>query len=160
MLYKDSNLTKLFKELAENLDYLQLDYNNIAMACFSAINELDNNQCISDVVCNMSMALQKIIDVVNELATRTKKADKIRVHPRNTDDKDYCTVPDLTNIYTNISGEAIRKACKEGRLQHKKGTGKNKYLIKKSDFETYIKSAKGKNAKNNISLELNHCCCA
>ena len=148
MIYKETNLTKLFKELAIHSDYSQLDDNNITMACYSAINEMEDKHCISDVIFKMSMALQTITRVVNELASKTKKADKARMRTCDSDNMDYCTVCDLLKLHTNISGEAIRKACKEGRLNFKQGKGKNKYLIKKSDFDTYIMSAKGKNQKN------------
>lgn len=160
MKYKEHNLIDIFKKLADNSDNLQLDENNISMACFVAISEMEDKQCMSDVIFNMSMKLQTIIKAVNDLATRTKKADKVKIHPCNPNEKDYCTIPDLTNIYTNISGQAIRKACIEGRLNYKKGTNKNKYLIKREDFETYMMSAKGKKPKSNIRLELNHSCCA
>lgn len=160
MIYKETNLTKLFKELAIHSDYSQLDDNNITMACYSAINEMEDKHCISDVIFKMSMSLQRITKVVNELASKTKKADKARMRPCDSDNKDYCTIPDLTELYTNISGQAIHKACIEGRLNYKEGEGKNKYLIKKCDFETYIMSAKGKKQKSSLKLELKHSCCA
>lgn len=153
MLYKETHQANLFKELAMlaiNSDYPQLDDNNITAACFGAINEMEDKQCISDVIFKMSMTLQTITKVINELVTRTKKADKARMCPNNID-KDYYNIPNLAEEY-HISGQAIRKACKEGRLNFKQGKGKNKYLIKKSDFETYMLSAKGKKHKSDLSL--------
>lgn len=148
MKYKESNTTRIFSEYLkyaiENKG--EFNTNNITMACYASLNEIDTNHNIAEVVFNMQSDFEFILNVIETIAKDIDKQQKIDSpnHKSSFEGNDYFTIPEIALNY-NITEQAIRKACKEGRLNYKKGFGKNKYLITKQDIKQYMASAKGKN---------------
>ena len=147
MKQKDNNLTQFFSEYLkftlENEG--KFNVNNITMACYGALNELDTCYNIAEVSLNMRNDMEIVLMAIEKIAKDTNKQQRIDTQNNNSaikGDSKY-TIPEIEKEY-HISGQAIRKACKEGRLSYEKGYGKNKYLISKNDIMTYMVSAKGK----------------
>lgn len=142
MIHKDNNLTQFFTDYLNNKS--ELNATNITMACFSALNGIDDSLNLAEVVFNMRNDFEYINKVIDDLAR------KININSKNYGTKeqrqskeDYYTIPQIQSIY-GISQQAIRKACTEKRIAFKEGLGKSKYLISKADIDTYMTSAKGK----------------
>lgn len=150
MIHKDNNLTQFFTDYLNNRS--ELNATNITMACFSALNGIDDSLNVAEVVFNMRNDFEYINKVIDSLA---RSINKNNVNYENTKQRksatslEYLTIPEIHSIYA-ISQQAIRKACKEGRIPFKEGLGKNKYLITKTDIETYMAHAKGKASNTKI----------
>ena len=144
MKQKDNNLTQFFTEyLTQRIgSKSQLNATSITMACYSALNNVDSDVNLAEALFNMRTDFEYIYGVIDGLArtvtrdTRYTKADKQVA-------EGYYTIAEVASIYP-ISSQAVRKACREGRLPYKDGTGKNKYLIGTADIDLYMKHAKGK----------------
>lgn len=142
MTNNENNLTQFFTDYLNNKS--ELTATNITMACYSALNGIDSSLNVAEVVFNMRNDFEYINKVIGDLARsininvkcydKASKSESIR---------DYYTIPEIQGVY-GISQQAIRKACNEDRLPFKEGQGKNKYLIRKADIDTYMTSAKGK----------------
>ena len=149
MSNKESNYTQFFTDyLSTRLDNRsELNATNIMMACYSALNDIDNSLNMAEVVFNMRNDFEYIYKVIDDLARNINKncnAYDSTYQRKSTTTLEYLTIPEIHSIY-GISQQAIRKACVENRLPHKKGTGKNKYLIAKADAELYVAHSKRKN---------------
>lgn len=147
MRYKESNLTQFFTDYLINKS--ELNATNITMACFSALNSIDDSLNLAEVVFNMRNDFEYINKVIDDLARSINKNEKYyegNVQKKSATSLEYLTIPEIQSIYS-ISQQAIRKACNEGRLPFKEGTGKNKYLIAKSDAELYVAHSKSTNYK-------------
>ncbi len=149
MSNKESNYTQFFTDyLSTRLDNRsELNATNIMMACYSALNDIDNSLNMAEVVFNMRNDFEYIYKVIDDLAR------SININYNNYDSTkqrksattlEYLTIPEIRSIY-GISQQAIRKACVNGRLPYQEGTGKNKYLITKADAELYVAHSKRKN---------------
>lgn len=142
MTHKENNLTQFFTDYLNNNS--ELNATNITMACYSAINEADSSLNVAEFVFNMRNGFEYIFKVIDNMARELSKNDKmIQVKPEN----DHYTIPEISKIYS-VSQTAVRKACIEGRLPFKKGSGKCQYLVSKSDMETYASHAKFKKNQN------------
>lgn len=145
MINRDNNLTNSFQEY---LNYASsnnnLSDNTIIMSIYGALNEMDKDEDIVKLLRNMSRDYEHICMVLTVVARDFCKNQKYELinHGKDANDKVF-TPQEIASIYS-ISEQAIRKACKEGRLPFEKGMGKNKYLIKKDDIEKYMHTAKGK----------------
>jgi MinD superfamily P-loop ATPase len=142
MTNRENNLTQFFTDYLNNKS--ELTATNITMACYSALNGIDDSLNVAEVVFNMRNDFEYISKVVDDLA-RSININVKRYGKENKSEsiEDNYTIPEIQSIYA-ISQQAIRKACNEGRLPFKEGQGKNKYLIRKVDIDTYMTSAKGK----------------
>ena len=144
MTNKESNLTQFFTDYLNNKS--ELTATNIIMACYGALNDTDCSLNMAEVVFNMRNGLEYIYKVIDDLARNINKNinniayDDIKQRKSATT-LEYLTIPEMHSIYS-ISQQAIRKACNEGRLPYKKGLGKNKYLITKTDAELYVNKSK------------------
>ena len=150
MTHKESNLTQFFADYLNNKS--ELTATNITMACYSALNDADSSLSVAEVVFNMRNDLEYICKVVDDLARQLNKKINNCIYgnvqqKESTMTQEYLTIPEIQSIYS-ISQQAIRKACKEGRLPYKEGKGKNKYIIAKADIELYFAHAKGKHCDN------------
>lgn len=144
MTNRESNLTQFFTDYLNNKS--ELTATNIIMACYSALNDTDCSLNMAEVVFDMRNGLEYIYKVIDDLARSINKNEKYyegNVQKKSATSLEYLTIPEIQSIYS-ISQQAIRKACNEGRLPFKEGTGKNKYLIAKSDAELYVAHSKSK----------------
>ncbi len=145
MINRDNNLTNLFQEY---LNYassnISLSDNTIKMSLYGALNERDVNENTVKLMLKMICDYERIGKVLTAVANEICKNEKNELisHRIDADDERY-SPKEISEIY-QISEQAIRKACKEGRLSYEKGKGKIKYLIKKSDASRYMQTAKGK----------------
>lgn len=147
MTNRESNLTQFFTDYLNNKS--ELTATNIIMACYSALNDTDSSLNMAEVVFDMRNGLEYIYKVIDDLARSINKNEKYyegNVQKKSATSLEYLTIPEIQSIYS-ISQQAIRKACNEGRLPFKEGTGKNKYLIAKSDAELYVAHSKSTNYK-------------
>ena len=138
MINREYNLTQFFTDYLNNKS--ELNATNIKMACYSALNSIDSTLNVAEVVFNMRNDFEYINKVIDDLARSINKSEKGyegNVQKKSATSLEYLTIPEIQSIYS-ISQQAIRKACNEGRLPFKEGTGKNKYLIAKSDAELYV----------------------
>lgn len=146
MKYKDNNLTRFFSEYLTHYSERtnELNATDITMACYGALNEVDADINLAEVIFDMRSDFEYMYKVLDDIARRTFKNESTdkRNQSKPTPD-DYYTIPEAASVY-NISQQAIRKACKAKRLPYKEGSGKNKYLIRKADIELYMSHAKGK----------------
>ena len=147
MKYKDKNLTRFFSEYLTHHSECteELNATDITLACYGALNEVDADLNLADVIYDMRSDFEYIYKVIEKLARdiiKNESSDK-RNHRKSTPNDEYYTIPEAASFY-NISQQAIRKACNEKRLPYKEGSGKNKYLIRKADIELYMSHAKGK----------------
>ena len=146
MTNKENNLTQFFTEYLSTRLGAKSELNaiNIIMACYSALNSIDNSLNVAEVVFDMRNDFEYIYKVIDDLARNINKKEKAYDKKSKSESiEDYYTIPEIQGVY-GISQQAIRKACNEGRLPFKEGQGKNKYLIQKADIDTYMTSAKGK----------------
>ena len=144
MINKEYNLTQFFTDYLNNKS--ELNATNIKMACYSALNDIDSSLNVAEVVFNMRNDFEYINKVIDDLARSINKSEKCYerdVKKKSATSLEYLTIPEIQSNYS-ISQQAIRKACNEGRLPFKEGTGKNKYLIAKSDAELYVAHSKSK----------------
>lgn len=115
-------------------------------ACYSALNDTDSNLNMAEVIFNMRNDFEYINKVIDNLARsiniNSNAYGNIKQRKSATT-LEYLTIPQIQSIY-GISQQAIRKACTEKRIPFQKGLGKNKYLIAKTDIDTYMSHAKGK----------------
>ena len=142
MKHKDNNLTQFFTHYLNNKS--ELTATNITMACYSALNDTDCSLNMAEVVFNMRNDLEYIYKVIDNLARSINKnfnAYDNTKQRKSTTTLEYLTIPEIHSIY-GISQQAIRKACNKGRLPYKEGSGKNKYLIAKTDAELYVACSK------------------
>lgn len=147
MKYRENNLTQFFTNyLTHRLVHKAvLNATNITIACYGALNEIDESLNIAEVVFNLRTDFEYIFKVIDSLARDiVKNENKNGVNEsKPTENIEYYTIPQVANLYS-ISQQAIRRACTEKRLPFKNGQGKNKYLIRKADVELYVAHAKGK----------------
>lgn len=142
MVNKENNLTQFFTDYLNNKS--ELNATNITMACYSALNDIDSSLNVAEVVYNMRNDFEYINKVIDDLARNINtNSKKHGTKEQSKSIEDYYTIPQIQGIY-GISQQAIRKACNEGRLSFKEGRGKNKYLIRNVDIDTYMSSAKVK----------------
>lgn len=143
MSNKEYNLTQFFTDYLNNKS--ELNATNIKMACYSALNSIDSTLNVAEVVFNMRNDFEYINKVIDDLARSiNKNVDYENIKQRKSATSWEClTIPEIHSIY-GISQQAVRKACKEGRIHYKEGFGKNKYLIAKVDIELYMAHAKSK----------------
>jgi len=144
MINREYNLTQFFTDYLNNKS--ELNATNIKMACYSALNSIDSTLNVAEVVFNMRNDFEYINKVIDDLARSINKSEKGyegNVQKKSATSLEYLTIPEIQSIYS-ISQQAIRKACNEGRLPFKKGTGKNKYLIAQNDIELYVANSKSK----------------
>ena len=144
MINREYNLTQFFTDYLNNKS--ELNATNIKMACYSALNSIDSTLNVAEVVFNMRNDFEYINKVIDDLARSINKSEKGyegNVQKKSATSLEHLTIPEIQSIYS-ISQQAIRKACNEGRLPFKEGTGKNKYLIAKSDAELYVAHSKRK----------------
>lgn len=143
MCNKEYNLTQFFTDYLNNKS--ELNATNIKMACYSALNSIDSSLNVAEVVYNMRNDFEYINKVIDDLARSINKSNSYEnIKQRKPASSWEClTIPEIHSIY-GISQQAIRKACKEGRIPFKEGFGKNKYLIAKVDVELYMAHAKSK----------------
>ena len=156
MKYKDMNLTRFFSEyLTHHSERTKgLNATDIALACYGALNEVDADLNLADVIYDMRSDFEYIYKVIEKLAgdiIKNESSDK-RNQRKQTPNDEYYTIPEAASVY-NITQQAIRKACKEKRLPYKDGCGKNKYLIRKADIDLYMSHAKGKTMLTDIQRE-------
>lgn len=146
MINREYNLTQFFTDYLNNKS--ELNATNITMACYSALNDIDSNLNMAEVVFNMRNDFEYINKVIDDLARSINKSvDYENIKQRKSATSWEClTIPEIHSIY-GISQQAVRKACKEGRIPYKEGFGKNKYLITKVDVELYMAHAKSKKNK-------------
>ncbi len=147
MKYKDMNLTRFFSEyLTHHSERTKgLNATDITLACYGALNEVDADLNLADVIYDMRSDFEYIYKVIEKLARdiiKNESTDK-RIQRKRTPNDEYYTIPEAASVY-NISQQAIRKACNERRLPYKEGIGKNKYLISKADIELYMTHVKRK----------------
>ena len=153
MKQRDNNLTKFFCEyLTQRVESkAHLSASSITMACYSAMNELDTDINIAEVVSDMRSDFDYILEVLDNMARGLFKEQKISKSGRQADKPgELYTINEIACLYP-ISSQAIRQACRNGRLSYTPGYGKDKYLISKPDIELYMKHAKGKNFNNSNS---------
>lgn len=155
MIKKENNLTQFFTEyLSKRLGaQVELNTTNITMACYSALNGIDDSLSVAEVVFEMRNDFECIYKVIDNLARDINK--NINVYDRTKQRKsattlELLTIPEIHCIY-GISQQAMRKACVEKRISYREGTGKNKYLITKADVEMYVKCSKHKHKETAIS---------
>ena len=143
MTNRENNLTQFFTDYLNNKS--ELNATNILMACYSALNVIDDSLNLAEVVFNMRNDFEYINKVIDDLARSINKSGNYeRIKQRKSASSWEClTIPEIHSLY-GISQQAVRKACKEGRLPFKEGFGKNKYLIAKVDIELYMVHAKNK----------------
>jgi len=145
MINRENNLTNSFQEY---LNYAScnnnLSDNTIIMSIYGALNEMDEDENMVKLLQNMIHDYEYISTVLTVVAKDICKNEKYELvnHRKEANDKVY--TPQETAAIYPITEQAIRKACKEGRLPFEKGKGKNKYLIKKDDVDKYMQTAKGK----------------
>ncbi len=143
MTHKENNLTQFFTYYLNNKS--EINATNITMACYGALNDTDCSLNMAEVVFNMRNDLEYIYKVIDDLARQLNKNINSNHHANNEQRQpikaELLTIPEIQNIYS-ISQQAIRKACKEGRLPFKEGVGKNKYLIAKTDADLYMLHSK------------------
>ncbi len=102
----------------------------------------------------MIMDYERISEVITTIVKEMGKNAKIEsIKQKKLLTDKWVTSKEATEIY-DISEQAIRKACREGRLSYEKGTGKNKYLIKKEDIATVISTC-AKVERDSIKFRLN-----
>lgn len=146
MTYKETNLTGVFKEYLRRCieGNLELSTNNITLAFYSALNELDNTIDLAEVMVRFITDFDYITKTIDYLARKTFKEwryEQMKVEPYKKENH-YYTIPEITAIY-HISGAAIRRACILGRLPYKEKIGvKCKYSISKADIEQYMSTSK------------------
>lgn len=143
MTNRENNLTQFFTDYLNNKS--ELNATNILMACYSALNVIDDSLNLAEVVFNMRNDFEYINKVIDDLARSINKSGNYEsIKQRKSASSWEClTIPEIHSLY-GISQQAVRKACKEGRLPFKEGFGKNKYLIAKADIELYMVHAKNK----------------
>ena len=142
MKHSENNLTQFFTDYLNNKS--ELNATNITMACFSALNGIDDSLNVAEVIFNMRNDFEYINKVIDDLARKINiKSKNCGTKEQSKSIEDYYTIPQIQGIYC-ISQQAIRKACTEKRIPFKKGFGRNKYLISKADIDTYMTHAKGK----------------
>ena len=147
MKQKDNNLTQFFAEYLTQRagSKFQLNATSITMACWSALNDVDSDLNLAEVIFNMRSDFEYIYGVIDSLArTVTKDSEHGSARQQSHTSVEYFTIPEIASVYP-ISAQAVRKACRQGKLPFKSGTGKDKYLISKADMELYMVHAKGKN---------------
>ena len=148
MTNRDINLTTSFAEylnIASNIE--EISETNITMSFYSALNELNVDIDPLIIAQKMIMDYERISEVITTIVKEMGKNAKIEsIKQKKLLTDKWVTSKEATEIY-DISEQAIRKACREGRLSYEKGTGKIKYLIKKEDIAKYMQSAKGKSSK-------------
>ena len=148
MTNRDINLTTSFAEylnIASNIE--EISETNITMSFYSALNELNVDIDPLIIAQKMIMDYERISEVITTIVKEMGKNAKIEsIKQKKLLTEKWVTSKEATEIY-DISEQAIRKACREGRLSYEKGTGKIKYLIKKEDIAKYMQSAKGKSSK-------------
>lgn len=151
MKHRENNLTQFFSDyLTHRLDNkAELNANNITIACYGALSEIDESLNIAEVVFDLCADFKYILQVVNNIARDVVKSEnKNGVNEsKSTENIEYYTIPEAASVYT-ISQQALRMACRKKQLPYKSGQGKNKYLIQKADVELYMARAKGKKWKN------------
>lgn len=149
MTNRDNNLTNSFNEY---LNYasgnINLSDNTIKMSIYGALNERDKNESPGSLLQKMIFDYEHIGMVLTAVAKEFYKDEKkIKIRERiDVDDKKTLSPQEISVKY-HISEQAIRKACKEGRLPFEKGKGKTKYLIQECDAYNYMQTAKGKSKK-------------
>ena len=142
MTNKENNLTQFFTDYLNNKS--ELNATNITMACYGALNGIDDSLNVAEIIFNMRNDFEYINKVIDNLARSINiKGNHYGKEYKSESIEENYTIPEIQSIY-GISQQAIRKACKEGRLPFKEGQGKNKYLICKADIETYMTSSKSK----------------
>ena len=146
MTKQESNLTQFFTEyLSKRLGaQAELNATNITIACYSALNGIDDSLNVAEVVFDMRNDFEYIYKVIDDLARNLNKKNNDNIKQSESDKtQGYLTIPEIHSIY-GISQQAMRKACVEKRISYREGTGKNKYLITKADVEMYVKCSKHK----------------
>jgi excisionase family DNA binding protein len=148
MTNRDINLTASFAEYlntASNIE--EISDNNIIMSIYGALNDLDSDEDIIRLIHKMIIDYEHIGKVLTAIAKDIGKNAKIEsINQKKLLTDKWLTSKEAAELYP-ISEQAIRKACREGRLSFEKGTGKNKYLVKREDIAKYMQSAKGKGCK-------------
>lgn len=148
MTNRDINLTASFAEylnIASNIE--EISETSITMSFYSALNELNVDIDPLIIAEKMILDYERISEVITTIVKEMGKNAKIgTIKQKKLLTEKWVTSKEATEIY-DISEQAIRKACREGRLSYEKGTGKIKYLIKKEDIAKYMQSAKGKSSK-------------
>lgn len=155
MIKKESNLTQFFTEyLSKRLGaQAELNATNITIACYSALNGIDDSLNVAKVVFDMRKDFDNIYKVIDNIARNIIKNCTVNENVKQGESdktQEYLTIPEIHSIY-GISQQAIRKACTEKRIPFKEGHGKNKYLIAKADIEMYVKCSKHKRKEAAIS---------
>ncbi len=146
MTYKETNLTGLFREyLCRCIEGdLELSTNNITLAFYSALNELDNTIDLAEVMVKFIHDFEYITKTIEYLARKTFKEwryEQMKVEPYKKENH-YYTIPEISTIY-HISQAAIRRACVVGKLPYKEKKGmKCKYHISKADIEQYMSTSR------------------
>jgi transposase len=124
------------------------------MSFYSALNELNVDIAPLIIAQKMIMDYERISEVITTIVKEMGKNAKIEsIKQKKLLTDKWVTSKEATEIY-DISEQAIRKACREGRLSYEKGTGKNKYLIKKEDIATVISTC-AKVERDSIKFRLN-----
>lgn len=144
MRHKENNLTQFFTDYLNNKS--ELTATNITMACYSAINDADSTLNVVEVFLNLRNDFEYVYKVIDDLARSINKKENAYENVKQRKSAttlEYLTIPEIQSFY-NISQQAIRKACNEGRLPYKEGIGKNKYLIAKTDADLYVAHSKSK----------------
>ena len=147
MAHKDNNLTKFFTEYLTQCskNKAALNATNVTLACYGALNEVDANLNLAEVIFDMRNDFEYIFNIIDSIARNITKSNyESKEQRKSSTDLEYLTIPEVHAIY-GISQQAIRKACNEGRIPYKEGQGKNKYLITKADMELYMSRSKVKN---------------
>ena len=144
MVNKENNLTQFFTDYLNNKS--ELNATNITMACYSALNDIDDSLNVAEIVYNMRNDFEYINKVIDDLARSINKNSNENENAKQRKSAttlEYLTIPEIHSIY-GISQQAIRKACIEGRLPYKDGKGKNRYEIAKTDADLYVARSKSK----------------
>lgn len=154
MKHRENNLTQFFSNyLTHRLgNKAEINATNVTIACYGALSEIDESLNIAEVVFNLRTDFEYIFKVIDSLARDiVKNENKNGVNEsKPTENIEYYTIPQVASLYS-ISQQAIRRACTEKRLPYKNGQGKNKYLVRKTDVELYMASAKGKHFNFNAA---------
>ena len=126
-----------------------LDYTEISMALGHALYGLDDHYSTKDFILSIKSDFEIISNVLEKIACQANKDIRSSegIRDKYSVTEVYYTVPDIEAKW-EISGTAVRKAIKEGRLKFTEAKGKkSKYRILKDDFEQYAKT-------NNIKLRI------
>ncbi len=148
MIGKNINLIDSFsKYLDFALNKVELNDIEITMSVYGALVGMDTEEDMAELMPKMVLDYEHIVKVLTQITKDMEKSRKIEsINQKNLLKDKWVTSKEAAEIY-DISEQAIRKACREGRLSYEKGTGKIKYLIKKEDIAKYMQSAKGKGCK-------------